>query len=424
MKTKLLFLFLLPCLSLLKLQAQNKECDAAATQISDLVKDNKYDDAYQQWTLAGKCTANESIYLLGEKLLTYKIEAPATEDEKRQYITSLADLYGGYDKNFPANKNGNLVKKAMILHNYNAGTPDEVYALLDRAFKTDQANFTNATALYLYFDLFFNKFKAGDKAIKEDDVFEKRDEVSSWLHHLSLTATSGAREYKTASDGVRALVASITSCEKLNSFYNKNFAEKKSDTLWLEKASATLMENTCTTGPLFLNIASEWYKLKPTAKSAYNLGIASIRNKNQPKAVEYLNASADMEMLPSEKAKTYYMIASILSNNPQQAVSYLKKALAAKPSFGKAYLLMAQMYSVAGDCGQTPFEKKAIYFLAAQTARKAGDADASIKPAAVKQAESYLQKAPSKAEIKAARKSGKKITYSCWINETVTIPEI
>jgi hypothetical protein len=39
--------------------------------------------------------------------------------------------------------------------------------------------------------------------------------------------------------------------------------------------------------------------------------------------------------------------------------------------------------------------------------------------------EQYNKRLPSKADMSAAgKKKGDKITYGCWINETVTIPNI
>ena len=56
------------------------------------------------------------------------------------------------------------------------------------------------------------------------------------------------------------------------------------------------------------------------------------------------------------------------------------------------------MYS-ANDCGETQFNKRAVYWLAAQMAYKAGEVDSSIKKLALKTAKSYEGRAPSKTEI-------------------------
>ena len=119
-------------------------------------------------------------------------------------------------------------------------------------------------------------------------------------------------------------------------------------------------------------------------------------------------------------------MASIYSkSNKVQARNYARKALAVKPSYGKAYLLIAQLYgSSINDCGNDQFEKRAMYWLAAQYCDKAGAADSSIKGLASKTAASYRAAAPSKTEIFQSGKAGQRIAFNCWVGESVVVPSI
>jgi hypothetical protein len=99
--------------------------------------------------------------------------------------------------------------------------------------------------------------------------------------------------------------------------------------------------------------------------------------------------------------------------------------LAANPSNGKAYLLIANLYaSSANDCGETPFEKRATYWLAAETARKAGRVDPSLSGRANQAAASYSAKAPSKTDIFNSSMAGKSVTLKCWIGASVKVPNL
>jgi hypothetical protein len=423
MKTRIHFLIVLCGAFFLQAQGQTKECDEKAAEISAFVKEGKFTEAYDSWNASGKCaSANEQTLLDAEKIFRYKIEAATSPTEKIGAVSALIKLYETYDQKFPGNGNGNLAKKAKLLKDYGLGTSDEIYQLLDRAYKTDAANFTDAAALYLYFQLYIDKYKAGEKGIKEDDVFLKYDAVSYTLDQLMQHSSLPSRNFKSALEGIKALASPIATCEKLNLYYDKNFESEKTDSIWLQKASESLIWKGCTSTPLFLKIASEAYTVKSTSKSAYNLGIAYQKNRNQKKAVEYFDAAANLEANPDEKARIYFTTASAIYIDKAMALDYLKKTLAANPSFGKAYLLMAQVYSESGACAKTPFEKKAIYLLAAQTAQKAA-IEPTLKKAAASVAESYMQKAPTKAEIREEKQGGKKITFGCYINESVIIPE-
>jgi len=72
----------------------------------------------------------------------------------------------------------------------------------------------------------------------------------------------------------------------------------------------------------------------------------------------------------------------------------------------------------ANDCGNDPFEKRAIYWLAAQTARKAGTASGNAA------ASSYDKLAPSKQEIFNSGRAGQSICFKCWVGKCVTVPNL
>ena len=101
------------------------------------------------------------------------------------------------------------------------------------------------------------------------------------------------------------------------------------------------------------------------------------------------------------------------------------KALKFQPSMGRAFLMIANLYaSSANDCGDSQFNKRAVYWLAANTARKAGEVDASIKKDARKTAEAFVGRAPSKTDIFTEGNQGATIKFSCWINSSVKVPNL
>ncbi len=107
------------------------------------------------------------------------------------------------------------------------------------------------------------------------------------------------------------------------------------------------------------------------------------------------------------------------------ARNYAIKALGYQPSLGKAHLMIASLYaSSANDCGNTQFEKRAVYWLAAKTARRAARVDASLKKNANKAAKSYEGRAPSKTDIFTEGNEGAIIKFDCWIKGSVTVPKL
>ena len=92
---------------------------------------------------------------------------------------------------------------------------------------------------------------------------------------------------------------------------------------------------------------------------------------------------------------------------------------------GKAYMLISSMYaSSANSCGNSQFEKRAVYWLAAKIARRAASVDSGVKKTALKMATSYEATAPSKTDIFTEGNAGQTIRFSCWINDSVTVPQL
>jgi hypothetical protein len=99
--------------------------------------------------------------------------------------------------------------------------------------------------------------------------------------------------------------------------------------------------------------------------------------------------------------------------------------LSFQPSLGRAYLLISNMYaSSANNCGDTQFNKRAVYWLAAEMARKAARVDPSLKNIANKTAVSYEGRAPSKTDIFTEGNQGQVIKFNCWISGSVTVPSL
>lgn len=436
-------------------QAQNNEaCLENLSFMGQLVKE-KNAEAYDYLTILRKdCPAyHKSIYSYGEIAIKLRLENATTPQDKEKYARDLIKFYGEHDLNFPNNGAGNKMKKGLVLFDYKIGTDKEIYDLLDEAFKTDYANFKYAKAMYVYFEILVKEHKAKN-GVELQQVFDKYDDLSQKLveEEDELTTEKDAllskeeagevladreakRKEKIESNleifaGVKNdmdnIILELSTCEKLIPFYKNAFETNKGNEEWLKRAADRLEAKGCDTDPLFSKISEALYKLNPSAAAAEKLGVVEYQRKNISKAMDYFNQAADLYKDNSKKANVYFKMASIYSKtNKVQARNYARKTLAAKPSYGKAYLLIAQLYgSSINDCGTDQFEKRAMYWLAAQYCDKAGAADSSIKAVASKTAAQYRASAPTTSEIFSEGKSGQRIAFNCWVGESVVVPSI
>lgn len=453
MKTKLSLLFI--AAASLFVQAQNTEvCTENLSFMGQLVKEKNV-EAYDYLTLLrNDCPSfNKAIYSYGEIAIKMKIDKATTPQDKEKYARDLMKFYDEQDLNFPNNGAGNKMKKGLILFDYKIGTDKEIYDALDVAFKTDYANFKYAKAMYVYFEIIVKDYKA-KKGIELQQVFDKYDDLSQKLDEeeneltnekdalLSKEETgetlsnnevkrkekieSNLEIFASVKNDMDNIILELSTCDKLIPFYKNAFEANKGNEEWLKRAANRLEAKGCDTDPLFSKISEALYKINPSAEAAEKLGVVEYQRKNISKAMEYFNQAADLYKDNTKKANVYFKMAVIYSkSNKIQARNYARKTLAAKPSYGKAYLIIAQLYgSSINECGTTQFEKRAIYWLAAQYCDKAGAADSSLKAVASKTAAQYRASAPTTAEIFSEGKSGQRIAFNCWVGESVVVPSI
>jgi hypothetical protein len=78
----------------------------------------------------------------------------------------------------------------------------------------------------------------------------------------------------------------------------------------------------------------------------------------------------------------------------------------------------------ANNCGDTAFEKRAVYWKAAEYAERAARVDPSISGTANETAAAYRGRAPQKQDIFQNDMQGKTISIGCWIGESVRVPNL
>ncbi|NNT70687.1 hypothetical protein HKT18_00520 [Flavobacterium sp. IMCC34852] len=416
---------LIAILFITSINAQKFDCSSKMTAYQDSFKAKNIEAAFETWNEVKKNCPKQSelVYTDGLSILQYKVDNASNAEDKEKLVREIIALYDQFHKNYPEKTADFEVSKAMALHDNKIEAKEEIFNLLESGFSKASGSITNANAIYTYFSLCYEKYKAGDKKYTADLVLDKYTLVNYMLTQLQNTQTEKLDQYKTAQRGINALSKDLVNCDNLASYYEKNFTQNKENSEWIITALTNLSAK-CSSKPIFATMAEKLYAAKATSQSAYFMALANLRQRKFTEAIQFYNQAADLETNPQEKAKIYYTLATgLLANDMTKSKETLNKALQADPKMGRAYLFLAQLYSYAPEeCGKTEFEKKAIFYLAVETAKKAGIADPKLKTAADKMAEDFVPKALTKSEINAAKMNGKSFTIECWINETITFP--
>ena len=458
-----IFFYILTLFFTINIFSQSKEdCFSNLSIFAEYAKVKNYNAAYEPWLkLKADCPdLNAAIYVYGERILKDFIKNSEL-NERTKFENDLLDLYDEWLQYFPKSKSGRqesgkiLAIKAQAMIDFKLGDNNEIYKVYDLAFKTNPESFTSPKGLYNYFKIYFNLYKEENSSITLESVFEKYEELtekfefemgvySSKLDNLlkkeegsSLLTGRESRNKRvyevnmvacsTYLNNLNAIIAKEATCENLIPLYRKNFDKFKNDPVWINRAASRMDSKDCSDDPLFVELVEALHQLNPSANSAYYLGLLNDKKGNSSEAIKYYTESIDLETDNLKKAKTLYKIALKFKKSGQysKSRSYANKALNFQPSLGSAYLLISNLYAAsANNCGNTQFEKRAIYWLAAKDARKAASVDASIRKTAIKTAVSYEGRAPSKTDIFTEGKSGEIISIKCWIGKNVTVPSL
>jgi hypothetical protein len=460
MKTKItLILVALLIASNYACAQQDEECMINLTMFNDAVKSKKYDEAYEPWMkVRNKCPKfNIAIYKRGEKILDHKIES-STGAEKIAFIEDYMKLLDEGNVNFQSKYTKGEVEEQKALLKYEnqkeLGLSDlQIFEAFDKVFKNHRSDFESTKGLYVYFTKTVDLFKAGNFELQE--VFDRYDDVNDRLNELNeeyakslnkLIEKEAAGTALTKIDGkykkyyqqkleanskiagsLDAYIGDLANCENLIPLYRKDFENYRNDGAWLKRAVSKMYNKDCTDDPLYVELVKAYDLADPSAETKYFVSTVLRKQGKTSEADKYVKESYDLQQDPIKKARMAKKIASDFKRRGSygSARSYYREALKLNPSDGTPHLQIASMYAKsANNCGDNAFNKRAVFWYAAQEARKAGQVQPSLKKNAAQAAASYNGNAPSKGDIFSDNMAGKTIKIGCWIGGSVKVPAL
>ncbi len=456
MKTKVLIILTGVLFGSSVLQAQSGDCATKAALAYDDAKAQRYDAAYQPlMDVKENCpTYSLATFQYLDRIIKDRL-SKATGAEKNKLVEENIQLMNDRLKHFPDKTSAADVKGeiAWLKFDNGIGTKEDQFKAFDDAYKSDPDSFTSPKRIYAYFSLLVDLQDEGKRSL--NDVFENYEvvmhkieeeenkmakNIAPLLEKQEAGQTLNAQEKKLVEDSeinlgaysqvkgsVNAKLGQRADCENLVPLYKKDFEENKGDVNWLKIASERLSAKDCTDDKIFFQLSEALHRAEPSAKSALYLGQLAEAEGRSSEAMKYYNESAELETNPNDKSRAYMKIADNYrkSGNYGQARTYYRRSLDAKPSNGRAYLHIANMIAQsANNCGETPFDKRAVYWLAADYAARAGRVDPSISGTANESVAAYRGRAPQKQDIFQQGKQGETIRIGCWIGESVRVPAL
>jgi len=456
--TKLGLTSFIGCFLSLGIQAQetvSDECKKNASLGIESAKAKDYQKAKPYLETVRKNCPQYSLatYQYSERILRDELKR-APEANKKSIAENIISLLEERKTHFSSKTPIGDYKSdiAQLMTDYNMGTTQERYELFATAYK-DKKNFKGPKKIYSIFSHLIDLQKSGNKTVNDvftlyDDLMDKiafeENRMGAKISKYSTKEENGVsllskekkslskaennlKVYNQVKNSMNAKLGKLANCDYLIPLFEGEFNTKKNDINWIKNASKRLYKKKCTDTPIFTSLVTQQHELAPSASTAKYLAKLAEQRKDLGLAAKYYDQAIELETDPNEKADAYFQRAMSFKAKGSygKAKNYFKKALEFKPSFGAAYLQIANMIGKsANSCGTDEFNKRAVYWLAAKYSKRAGKVDLSVAKNAQKTTASYLSSAPSKSDIFTKGMQGKTVSVGCWINESVKVPSL
>ncbi|MHA3789760.1 tetratricopeptide repeat protein [Flavobacterium hauense] len=451
---KLLWVLFVSVLGFTAVAQSVPKCEDSFKVFEGKFLSKEYNDAYKLLpNLRKRCPkVDENLYVYGEGILKYLIEVATLPEEKKPFVEDLVALYNEQSMNYPASSA--TVKKTQLQLDYKLINNAEAYKAFDAAFAKNKLAFTDYNAILSYYNLFFEAYKAG-KGISDDQYFDKYGEITSQVLNAQVQITKEKellvtkQEKSTLSDAEKQFIIDAepnveglenvneiiftqskdyVSCDKMNAYYDKNYEAHKENYVWVESMVNALYAKKCYKSLVLQKGALTLDGLKPTSLSSFRLGMIALKKGDSKSGITYFEKAAELEKDSAKKVKIYSEITNIAQNSDKAiAKKYLLKTIELNPKKVEVYLVLADLYanvSSKSDCNLTDFDRKVLNFLAIDTVKKAA-ADPKYKTAVDEAVKRYSKNLPKKDEAKVlGKRKGDVVSFGCWINEKVTLPNL
>lgn len=176
---------------------------------------------------------------------------------------------------------------------------------------------------------------------------------------------------------------------------------------------------------MFFKATENLHKLEPSAQSAYLMGTLNLKKENYGKAADYMQQAANLFEDNTDKIKALELLGNINFNqrNFSQARSNALKILQINPSYGKAYILIGDLYAASSSmCTEDDLGGKTVFWAAIDKYLKARNVDPSVEGDANAKIAQYAKHFPASSDLFFRDlQEGSSYTVGCWINETTTV---
>ena len=449
-------------------EADSLKCIEEITLFRQFYDQQSFTDAYKAWqNIISLCPCSWSgIFSYSQTMFDRLIRSTTDSLQKERYIDTLLWSYDVRHIYFPTNftEGSGLGFKAfnmMQYRNSNSKNIEMAYDLFTTSVELEKEktqphiwNIFFKTAEYMtgvqkdttiiietyerateYIEAAINEaYKQYERQLPNFDNLDSAMQLQQitpmdYNKRLKILQDDTARQMKLADNyrktlsNIEGTFAPYAPCSVLVKVYEKKLEANRDNATALRKMVLTMSkDNECTQSATFQKALELLHEKEPGAQSAYLMG-NFVLPKDADKAIEYFKEAIELFETNEQKVPSYYMLGMAYrsKNNYSEARNAANSALKIKPNFGKAYILIGDLYNAsAGTCSGGDNLPYATSWVAADKYNRAAAVDPSVAgEAATLRAKLRYPSVTDKHTR--GLSDGESYRVGCWIQETTTV---
>ena len=401
-------------------------CVTNLSLYQEFYKQDNYKDALPHWKWAfNNCPiSSQNLYIHGAKMISAKIDECKDPAMRDKLVDTLMMVYDQRIKYFK--REGYVLgRKGIDFYTYHPEKTEQVYQIFKKSVEVSGDKSEGAVLVY-YFRAIIGMVEL--EKMEKVAIVDAYDQLSGIID-VNLKNSAEKPKVLAGWENTKANIEStfepFATCPDLVSIYEKKFAETPNDVELLKKITNILERKGCLKDELFFKATEQLHKLEPGAQSAYLMGSLNVERNNLSKAAEYMGQAADLYENSADKIKALNILANINFNqrNYSQARSNAYKILQIDPNYGKAYLLIGDLYANSASlCTDDDLGGKSVFWAAIDKYVKAKSVDSSVESDANSKIGLYSKHYPAASDLFFRdMQEGASFTVGCWINENTVV---
>ena len=422
-----------PCGTWESMSAADKdEAEIAHSLYRDKVKAKDFEAAFPLWekvyNMAPAANGKTALhYIDGRDIYLARYSATTDAAQREEYANTINRLYEEQRECYPKEAAGTYSTQVYYMFYVMNRPYDEIYPVIKKAVETNgnKTDFRILTPLAYVVTKLFTEEKI-DK--HEARAMIEQSRTIADANSASPEAASYAEAREVTDDVFGSIELYVFDCEYFKPKYEAEYRADPDNPDVYEDVLRRLLRVGCPKNdPLIEEIATkdlarrqaEYEANNPmsVARSLYDAGDVD----GALRKYEEVAQTAEAQL----KGSIYLQMASIYrvdKGSPSRARDYARKAAAARPGWGKPYLMIGDMYaSSSRSCSTDPFQQRLIILAAIDEYARAKQ-DGETASAAQSRINKYSGSTPTAAMLhERGIKAGETRSTGCWVGETVTI---